>query len=156
MNFILEFFQKNLTKQFDHSTTRQKRKEFSHIMMYQSYTCIFEEEFLDKADWSIYDREVIKSSHRLPVMVIDNIVKIFASFFMWQTEAVVLFEQCAVDCYYCGLLFGSFFGKMRSSAASFSLNTVYQIWLLGAVKPCQNGSLNSWISNDFHSCDCGF
>ena len=143
MNFILEFFQKKRTKQFDHSTIRQKKKEFSHIMMYQSYTCIFEEEFLDKADWSIYDREVIKSSHRLPVMVIDNIVKIFASFFMWQTEVSVLFEQCAVDCYYCGLLFGSFFGKMRSSAASLSLSTVYQIWLLGAVKLCQKGSLNS-------------
>ena len=73
-------------------------------------------------------------------MFSDNIVNIFASFFMWQTEASVLFEQCAVDCYYCGLLFGSFFGKMRSSAASLSLSTVYQIWLLGAIKLCQNQS----------------
>jgi hypothetical protein len=83
----------------------------------------------------------IKNSHRHPVLFSDNIVTIFASFFMWQTEVSVLFEQCAVDCYYCGLLFGSFFGKMRSSAAS--LSTVYQIWLLGAIKLCQNGSLNS-------------
>lgn len=63
----------------------------------------------------------------------------------------VLFEQCAVDCYCCGLLFGSFFGKMRSSAASLSLSlsTVYQIWLLVAVKLCHNWNLNSQTSNDF-------
>ena len=71
-------------------------------------------------------------------MFSDNIVKIFGSFFIWKKEVSVLFEQCAVDCYCCGLLFGSFFGKMRSSAASLSLSTVYQIGLQVAVKLCHN------------------